>query len=106
MLLDTRTSLAGIVSYAVLPLFIGNMPLLLYSTMLIPFRGQTGTYVLLLWSSIYIHKVSITGIHTFMGTPEKRLMRSYIYAYKRRLEKYTTALHLYISDIPRLHQFL
>jgi hypothetical protein len=41
-----------------------------------------------------------------MGTPEKRLMRSYIYAYKRRLEKYTTALHLYISDIPRLHQFL
>jgi hypothetical protein len=106
MLLDTKTSLARIVSYAVLPLFIGNMPLLLYSTMLIPLRGQTGTYVLLLWSSIYTHKVSITGIHTFMGTPEKRLMRSYIYAYKRRLEKYTTALHLYISDIPRLHQFL
>jgi hypothetical protein len=87
MLLDTKTSLARIVSYAVLPLFIGNMPLLLYSTMLITLRGQTGTYVLLLWSLIYTNKFGITGIHTFMGTPEKRLIRSYVYAYKRRLEK-------------------
>ncbi len=106
MLLDTRTSSAGIASYVDILLFIGNMLLLLNTPMLIPIRGQTGTYVLLTWSLMYTHKYGIAEMRTFMGTLGKRLMRRSVYVYRKRLDKYTTTLHLFISDIPRLHQYL